>query len=70
MGKSIRGKKADGGSAGATRTRGSSPDDKAMNFKVSIEFHTEFKTFAATHRRSMTELLREGFDLLKKRYPT
>lgn len=40
---------------------------KPLNFKVSPEFHREFKSLAAVHGVSMLELLREGFELVKAR---
>ncbi|SEQ44850.1 hypothetical protein SAMN05421693_13221 [Ectothiorhodospira magna] len=39
---------------------------KPLNFKVSPDFHREFKTYAATHGISMVDLLREGFALVKE----
>jgi len=39
-----------------------------MNFKVPEEFHHEFKTYAVQHRKTMLELLQEGFELLKERH--
>lgn len=36
-----------------------------LNFKVSQEFHREFKTFAAQHSKKMVEVLLEAFALLK-----
>jgi hypothetical protein len=43
------------------------PNDlKPLNFKVPSEFHREFKTYAAAQGTTMLELLREGFELLKK----
>jgi hypothetical protein len=36
-----------------------------LNFKVSPEFHREFKVFAATHGLRMNETLTEAFSLLK-----
>ncbi len=39
---------------------------KPLNFKVSSEFHREFKAFAALHEISMVDLLREGFYLVKE----
>ncbi len=39
---------------------------KPLNFKVSSEFHREFKAFAAMHEISMVDLLREGFYLVKE----
>ncbi len=38
---------------------------KPLNFKVSPEFHREFKAYAAVHGLSMVDLLREGFGLVK-----
>jgi len=40
---------------------------KPLNFKVSAEFHREFKSHAAVHGMTMVELLREGFELAKAR---
>jgi hypothetical protein len=37
-----------------------------LNFKVSTEFHREFKTYAAQRGVSMLELLQEGFRLVKE----
>lgn len=37
-----------------------------LNFKVPVEFHREFKSYAAQHGMSMVELLQEGFRLIKK----
>jgi len=37
-----------------------------LNFKVPVEFHREFKSYAAQHGISMVELLREGFRLIKE----
>ena len=38
----------------------------SLNFKVSPEFKKEFKGFAVAQDISMVELLKEGFELLKK----
>jgi len=46
-------------------SRAEAGDLKPLNFKVPAEFHREFKTHAATHDLSMTQLLREGFELVK-----
>jgi len=43
-----------------------SGDLKPLNFKVDPEFHREFKSYAASHGVSMVDLLREGFELVKK----
>ncbi|WP_142849521.1 hypothetical protein [Telmatospirillum sp. J64-1] len=40
---------------------------KPLNFKVSPEFHREFKSLAAMHGMSMLDLLREGWELVKAR---
>lgn len=39
---------------------------KALNFKVSPEFHREFKTYATMHNLSMVGLLDEAFKVLKE----
>lgn len=39
-----------------------------LNFKVSHEFHREFKTFAAQHGKKMVEVLQEAFASLKDKY--
>ena len=38
----------------------------ALNFKVSPEFHREFKAYAAVHGVSMVDILKEGFALVKQ----
>jgi len=37
-----------------------------LNFKVSAEFHRDFKTFAAQNSKKMVEVLQEAFALLKE----
>lgn len=37
-----------------------------LNFKVPVEFHREFKTYAAQRGVSMVDLLQEGFRLIKE----
>jgi hypothetical protein len=49
---------------------GSRADLTALNFKVPQAFHREFKTYAAQHGLSMLELLKTGFDLVKRNRPT
>ena len=44
------------------------PELTPLNFKVSRDFHREFKTFAAQHSKSMVGILQEAFALLKDRY--
>lgn len=39
---------------------------KPLNFKVSPEFHREFKTYAANHGVSMTALLYDAFNKLQE----
>ena len=39
-----------------------------LNFKVSRDFHREFKTFAAQHSKTMVGILQEAFALLKETY--
>ena len=39
----------------------------SLNFKVSPEFKKEFKGFAVAQGISMTDLLKEGFALSKKK---
>ena len=41
-------------------------DLKPLNFKVPAEFHREYKTWAAANGTTMLEVLREGFELVKK----
>jgi hypothetical protein len=38
----------------------------SMNFRVPLEFHRQFKTYAAQHGVSMVQLLQEGFRLVKE----
>lgn len=40
---------------------------ESLNFKVSPEFKREFKGFAVSEGISMTDLLKEGFALSKKK---
>jgi hypothetical protein len=57
-----------------SQTATSDPGDKtklekhfSLNFKVSAEFKKEFKGFAVAQGISMTDLLKEGFALSKKK---
>jgi hypothetical protein len=43
-----------------------SSETESLNFKVSAEFKREFKGYAVSQGVSMIELLREGFELVKK----
>jgi hypothetical protein len=42
-------------------------ENKTLNFKVSPDFKKEFKGFAVAQGITMTDLLREGFALSKKK---
>lgn len=42
-------------------------ENKTLNFKVSLDFKKEFKGFAGSQGITMTELLKEGFALSKKK---
>ncbi|MGO4574130.1 hypothetical protein [Microvirga sp. 2TAF3] len=42
-------------------------ENKTLNFKVSPDFKKEFKGFAASQGITMTDLLKEGFALSKKK---
>ncbi len=44
-----------------------SEKEKSLNFKVSEDFKKEFKGFAVSQGISMTDLLKEGFALSKKK---
>ena len=44
-----------------------SDKEKTLNFRVSEEFKRDFKGFAASQGLSMTELLKEGYALSKKK---
>ncbi len=46
---------------------GEAAKEKSLNFKVSPEFKKEFKGFAVSQEMSMTDLLKEGFTLSKKK---
>lgn len=51
----------------ATEQESESDKGKTLNFKVTDEFKREFKGFAASQGLSMTDLLKEGFLLSKKK---
>lgn len=69
MSKNTRNRRAENSGSGAARPRTVVAGTKAMNFKVPLEFHTEFKTFASARNRSMTDLLLEAFELVRRKYP-
>lgn len=47
-------------------TKAASNELVSINFKVSPEFHREFKTYAVQHDISMVELLQRCFDVYKE----
>jgi hypothetical protein len=51
------------------RVESSAPESEkeSLNFKVRPEFKKEFKGFAVSEGISMTDLLKEGFALSKKK---
>jgi hypothetical protein len=42
-------------------------DTETLNFKVTTEFKKEFKGYAVSQGMTMLELLREGFELSKRK---
>ena len=42
-------------------------ENKSLSFRVSLAFKKEFKGFAGSQGITMTELLKEGFALAKKK---
>lgn len=42
-------------------------ENKSLNFKVSPDFKKEFKGFAVSQGITMTDLLKEGFALARKK---
>ena len=47
-------------------TKTASGANVPLNFKVSVEFHREFKTYAAQHDITMLELLYDCFNSYKE----
>jgi hypothetical protein len=43
------------------------PDTETLNFKVATEFKKEFKGYAVSQGMTMVELLKEGFELSKRK---
>lgn len=62
-----------GAALASRRTEGSNEsstlesEKESLNFKVSPQFKKEFKGFAVSEGISMTDLLKEGFALTKKK---
>ncbi len=54
----------------ATHVGASDNANKTLNFKVSEDFKKEFKGFAVSRGITMTDLLKEGFELVKKKRRT
>ncbi len=44
-----------------------SADTETLNFKVTTEFKKEFKGYAVSQSMTMLELLKEGFELSKRK---
>jgi len=42
-------------------------DTETLNFKITIEFKKEFKGYAVSQGMTMLELLKEGFELSKRK---
>jgi hypothetical protein len=42
-------------------------DSETLNFKVATEFKKEFKGYAVSQGMTMVELLKEGFELSKRK---
>jgi hypothetical protein len=55
-----------GSTMGNNTTKPEAGELVAINLKVSPELRVDLKTFAAIHSMSMTDVLKEGFELLKK----
>lgn len=47
--------------------RATDGENKSLNFKVSADFKKDFKGFAVAQGMTMTDLLKEGFALTKKK---
>ena len=62
----------DGAKARLRRNNNDAPravasDTETLNFRVSPEFKREFKGYAVSHGISMVDLLKEGFELSKRK---
>jgi hypothetical protein len=49
------------------RSRSTPVDTETLNFKVRTEFKKEFKGYAVSEGMTMVELLKEGFELSKRK---
>ncbi len=52
---------------GKDRTLSPPADAETLNFKVTSEFKKEFKGYAVSQGMTMVELLKEGFELSKRK---
>lgn len=52
------------------RSRLDAAETETLNFKVTCEFKREFKGYAVSQGISMVELLKEGFELSKRKRRT
>jgi hypothetical protein len=61
----------DEGEATHRKAHGKSPsatvETETLNFKVTADFKKEFKGYAVSQGITMTELLKEGFELSKQK---
>ncbi len=56
---------AEGVEKGRSADTSPEAESKTLNFKVTSDFKKEFKGFAGSQGITMTELLKEGFALVK-----
>ena len=49
------------------RMPSTSTDTETLNFKVTTEFKKEFKGYAVSQGMTMVELLKDGFELSKRK---
>jgi len=52
---------------GAAKSPPGAVDTETLNFKVTTEFKKEFKGYAVSQGMSMVDLLKEGFELTKRK---
>jgi hypothetical protein len=51
-----------------SQTRSASSETETLNFKVTGEFKREFKGYAVSRGMTMVDLLKEGFELSKRKH--
>lgn len=66
-GRALRGCRLASSQDGPADDGAADSENKTLNFKVSLEFKKEFKGFAGSQGITMTDLLKEGFALSKKK---